>query len=270
MKLHSVVVLILGLNLAPSFSEAGVFITAGTDRSSHSYVQFYVQDSAGRRTGQPATGPQVAEIPGTKGHYGMDAVGNLLTGVSGPETVEFHTSSFPEGQFQLIVVPRADTAYWLRFDIENDNDAVVENSFSGYAVAGATVGFVFEHHPTASSPTAVSKIVIPGGLRQSIQVALQVGQLGDAAFVARLDKLLAKVETEIEKGHKKQAADRLDQFIHRLDSAFKKEPDPDDGDDPQDKKNAAEMKRFVTQAARDSLNADARTLIIGLGEQPKR
>lgn len=270
MNLHSSVASIAGLLLIPTFTEAGVFITAGTDRSSHSYVQFYIQDSEGRRTGQPPTGLQVAEIPGTRGHYGSDAVGDKRTGISGPQTIEFHTSSFPDGQFQLILVPKADTAYWLRFDIENDNDSVVENSFSGYAVAGATVGFVFEHHPAASSPTAVSKIVMPSGLRQSIQVALQVGQLGDAGFVARLDKLLSKVQGEIDKGQKKQAADRLDQFIHRLDSAFKKETDPNDGDDPEDKKHAGDIKRFVTQTAHDSLSADARTLIIDLGEKPKR
>lgn len=270
MKFHPLLVPIFALPLLSMSAEAGIFITAGTEVSSHSYVQFYIQDSAGRRTGKLPKGPQVAEIPGTRGHYGTDAVGNKRTGESGPETVEFHTSTFPDGLFEFVLVPQADTAYWLRFDIVNDNDSVVENSFSGYAVAGATVGFVFEHHPTASSPTAVSKIVIPGGLRQSIQVALQVGQLGDAGFVARLDKLLSKVQGEIDKGQKKQAADRLDQFIHRLDSAFKKGPDPDDGDDPQDKKNAAGMKRFVTQIAWDSLSGDARTLIIGLGEKPKR
>lgn len=256
-------------SLAPH-AEAGIYITAGTGRSTHSYVNFFVEDEAGRRTGRLPGGAEVAEIPGTRGRYGTDSMDDLIANKAGPESVIFHISTFPAGHFNLVVVPLATTSYWLNFSIVNDNNARSHSVFDGYGVVGTTITFGFDHQPAAGAPSPIVKVVTFASLRQSIEVAKQVGQLGDAAFVSRLDKMLAKAQSDAASGKNKQAADRLDQFIHRLDSAFKKEPDPNDGDDPDDKKNVNTMKRFIVKTALDSLNSDARTLITSLGEQSKK
>lgn len=266
---------ILSLALLPhtataSAGDGGIFIIAGTGISTRAYVQFYIENDIGQRTGQLPNGQRVAEIPGTEDCYGTSSSSDDDTGERGSENVEFQLSPFPGGQHKLVIVPLATTSYFLNMTIRNDNMSRARHNFEGFAVAGTTISYNFTFAPTASSPTPVAKVVTLPSLRQSVQVALQIGQLGDAAFVARLDKLLAKAQSDVVSGKNKQAADRLDQFIHRLDSAFKKEPDPDDGDDADDKKDASTMKRFVTKTAHDSLNEDARTLIIGLGEQPKK
>lgn len=249
--------------------DGGIFIVTG-NISTRAYVHFIIENDVGQRTGQLLDGTRVSEIPGTSGVYGTEIQDDHRPGVRGIETVHFETSGFPAGHYKLKLLPTATSSYWMRFSIRNDNFSDLELKSRGFALVGATITYVFDFAPTASSPTPAAKILVPGGLRQSVQVALQIGQLGDATFVARLDKLLAKAQGEIDKGQKKQGADRFDEFIHRLDSAFKKEPDPDDGDGPEDRKNAAEMKRFVTKTALESLSADARTLIIDLGEKPKR
>jgi len=270
MKPANLLIAICCILIAPTRVFARIYITAGTDVSTRSYVQFYVEDDLGRRTGQPPTGPEVAEIPGTAGHYGTESIFKEGTGESGPESVEFHISSFPAGHFKLVLLPQITTSYWLLVSIVNDNNASLHQKFFGYGTVASPLIFEFEHHPANASPTPIAKDVSIGGLRQSVIAALQVGQLGDSAFTARLDKMLAKAQSEADSGKNKQAADRLDQFVHRLESAFKKEPDPNDGDDPDDKKNASTMKRFVVKTALDSLSADARILIGGLGEQPKK
>ncbi|MBI2788694.1 MAG: hypothetical protein HYX59_08435 [Elusimicrobia bacterium] len=266
---------ILALALLPqaaaaSSGDGGVFIIAGTGVSTRAYVQFYLENDIGQRTGQLPDGQRVAEIPGTADCYGVSSTANDATGERGSENVEFQLSPFPAGHYKLVLLPLATTAYFLNMTTRNDNMRRARSNFEGYAVAGATVAYSFDFAPTSSSPTVVTKSVTLVGLRQSVQAAFQIGQLGDGGFVSRLDKILAKAQSDIDSGKNKQAADRFDEFIHRLDSAFKKEPDPDGNDDASDKKNASSMKRFVSKTALASLSADARTLIIGLGEQPKK
>lgn len=253
-----------------SAAEARLFISAGTIRSTTTYVHFYLEDSSGQRTGRLPNGIEVAEIPGTAGYYGVTADGNLITNEPGPAVLEFHTSNFPTGQFKLVLVPVATTSYWLQMSIVNLNGARTRQRFSGYALNGATTTITFEHNPTGTAPAPIVKVVSLSTLQQSLQVAAQLQEIGDAAFVSRLDKMLVKAEGQIGKGQKKQAADTLDQFTHRLESAFKKEPDPNADDDPSDKKSASNMKRFIAKQARDALQADSRTLITSLGETPKK
>lgn len=250
-----------------SNARSGIYITVGTERSTHSYVNFYIEDESGRRTGRLASGTEVADIPGTRGRYGTDSMDDLVANQAGPEAVGFHTSSFPSGRFNLVLIPLATTPYWMNFSVVNDNKSPIDRVFNGFAVAGSSITFIFDHQPAADTPPLILKVVTATSLRQSVQGAFQAKQLGAAAFALRLDKLVAKAQADIVSRKNKQAADWLDQFTHRLDSAFKKEPDPD-GDD--DKKSASTMSRFVTKAAHDSLIEDARILIVGLGEQPKK
>lgn len=245
-------------------------ITAGTQLSTRTYVHFYIENEMGQRTGQLPNGHRVAEIPGTEDSYGTEALSNDMTHEPGFESVGFAVSDFPAGDFKLVLLPQATSTYFLRLDITNDNYSSSNNDFEGYAVAGTSIVYKFEFQPTNSTPTPVMKTVTLASLRESVLVAMQVGQLGDTAFATRLDKLLARAQSDVSSGKNKQAGDRLDQFIHRLDSAFKKESDLDGGDDTDDKKNASTMKRFVVKTARDSLSGDARTLIAGFGEQSRK
>lgn len=250
--------------------DGALFITTG-HISTRAHVHFIVENEQGQRTGQLLDGRQVAEIPGTLGNYGTESQHDDASGEPGYERVTFESSGLSPGKYKVQVLPTATTAYWLILTVRNDNLSHLDLRTWGYAIAGTTVTYEVDFQPTTSSPTPVAKIVSFDSLRRSIQVALQVGQIGDAAFVSRLDKMLLKAQSFAETtSAKKQAADRLDQFIHRLDSAFKKEPDPDDGDDPQDKKESSIINRFATMRARDSLSEDARILIRGIGETPKR
>ncbi|MEK7390450.1 MAG: hypothetical protein AAB036_12230 [Elusimicrobiota bacterium] len=262
---RAIMLTVLGsIFMVPSWVFAGIYITAGTDVSTRSYVQFYIQDEFGRQTGQPPTGPEVAEIPETGGYYGTDSIFREDTGESGPESVILQTDSFPAGRFKLVLLPEITTSYWLRVSIVNDNGTKNRQKYFGYATIASPITFEFNHYPSSAAPTPITKIVSIEGLRQSVVAALKLGQLSDPTFASRLDKMLAKAQAEAASGKTKQAANRLEQFVRRLDSAFRKTADPDDGDDEGDKKSAGSMKRFVTKTALDSLSADAKTLIDGL------
>lgn len=260
---------LLPLQANAASGNGGVFVLAG-HISTRAYVHFIVENDAGQRTGQLLDGTQVAEIPNTLGAYGAEASDDDDTGDPGYERVSFESSRLAAGHYKLKILPTATTAYWLDFTVRNDNMSRTHIASWGYAIAGTTTTYDFDYQPAAASPPLIIKTVTIALLRSSIQTASRQGQLGDAAFVSRLDKLLAKAQSDISSGRDKQAADRLDQFIHRLDSAFKKEPDPNDEDDADDKKNASTVKRFVVKIAHDSLIEDARTLIAGLGERPKK
>src|SRR5688572_6899353 len=109
-SIETIVSGVLLMGLAPNV-RGGIYITAGTARSTHSYVQFYVEDDSGRRSGMLPSGIEVADIPGTRGHYGTDSMDDLVNNRPGPESIEFHISSFPVGRFKLVIVPSATTPY---------------------------------------------------------------------------------------------------------------------------------------------------------------
>ena len=158
----------------------------------------------------------------------------------------------------------------MNLSLDYDNKRQIDLEFNGFAVAGSSVTFIFEHHPTAATPPQILKTVTTTSIRQSLFGAFYAKQLSDMSFYSRLDKLLSKAESDAASGKNKQAADRLEQFVRRLDAAFKKTADANDGDDPDDIKSAGSMKRFITKTALDSLSADARTLIAGLGKKSKK
>lgn len=245
----------------------------GTELSTQAYTNFYIENESGQRTGRVPDGTTKAEIPGTYGAYGTESVDDhedTAEGAQADETVRFELSPFPAGQYTLKILPSATTDYYLRFTIRNDNGSYLTLDEDGFATAGTPISYAFEFHPEADTPSGITKDVTFSTLRQSIQAARQLGQLGDAAFVSCLEKMLVKAEALAEKTQNKQAADRLGQFIHRLESAFKREPDINAGDEPDDIENAESMRRFAASKAKDSLEADARTLIASLGETPKK
>lgn len=246
----------------------GIYITAGTLPGSGTSLNFYIENSSGQKTGQLPDGSYVSQIPGTDGRYNSPTLINQSD--EDQQRTEFNCSRFPGGQYKLVLIPQGTAPYYVMFDKSNANGSEVEQTFRGFGATGTPITLNFEHQPAASSPTATVKEVTFASLRQSVQLALGGQHIGDASFVSRLDKMIVKAADQTGKGQKKQAADRLDQFIHRLDSAFKKESDPYADDDPGDKQNASQMKRFILEQARDSLRDDARTLIIFLGETPKR
>lgn len=261
-------------SIAPGRAEAGVgdggvYIYYG-DGNVSAAAQFILENEAGQRTGRLPDGTYLTEIPGTDGAYSNTSVDDHVGESPSSEMISFETTHVPPGNYQLKLLPVATTSYELLIEITQDNGAHVRTRQQGFLLAGATVNFQFRFDPTQPAPTPVAKVVSFDQLRESSQAALTMGQLGDAAFVSRLNKMLLKAASFADKGQGKQAADRLGQFIHRLESAFKHEPDINAGDDPDDVKNAASMKRFVTANAKDSLETDARTLIASLGETPKK
>jgi len=254
--------------LPASGAADGIYITAGTLPGSGTSINFHIENSSGQKTGQLPDGSYVSQIPGTEGRYNSPTLSDQTD--EDQQRTEFNCSRFPAGQFRLVLIPQGTAPYYVMFDKGNANGSEIEQTFHGFGMAGTAIILNFEHQPTASSPTATVKEVTFASLRQSVQLALGGQHIGDAGFVSRLDKMIVKAADQTGKGQKRQAADRLDQFIHRIDSAFKKEPDPNADDDPSDKKSADNFKRFILEQARDSLRSDARTLIISLGETPKR
>jgi len=260
-----------------------ISIIAGTQLSTRTYVHFYIENEIGQRTGQLPNGHRVSEIPGTRNSYGTEALSNDVTGAPGFESVQFGLTDLPSGQFKLVLVPLATTSYFLRLDITNDNYSSSDNDYEGYAVAGTTIVYNFEFQPTASIPPPVTKTVTLTGLRQSIQAAFKIGQIGDAKFVAKLDKILADAEKALAKKggkdkdreNKKEAVAKLRKFIKELEKAFKgeKDEDRDEDDDKDDKKHAEKehnkpAKRFVSETAFKSLKGDAEALIASLDGKP--
>lgn len=257
---------ILALALLPRIATAGagdggVFIIAGTGVSTRAYVQFYLENEIGQRTGQLPDGQRVAEIPGTEDCYGTSSTANDVTGERGSENVEFQLSPFPAGRYKLVLLPLATTSYFLNMTIRNDNMRRARRNFEGYAVAGAAVAYSFDFAPTASNPTPVTKTVTFLGLRQSIQVAFQIGQLGDAKFVAKLDKTLAKGEAAASRGRKKEAVEKLREFVKELEKAA---ANGKDRHGKHEHGHEKEDKRFVSSQALSSLRADAVALIAQL------
>lgn len=264
-----VVLSLLNMRSEAAAGDGGVYIMSGNG-STRTAVHFIIENNAGQRTGQLLSGLKVAEIPGSKYFYGTESIDNHTTGAPDEQAVSIQTTKLTPGHYKIKLLPLATTAYWLDVTMTQDNGSHLNYHTESFATAHTTITFDFDFQPAASAPMPITKTVTIASLRQSVQAALEIGQLGDAAFVSRLGKMLIKVETFTAKGQNKQAADRLDQFIHRLESAFKKEPDPNAGDDPADIKSADTVKRFILAKARDTLQADARTLITSLGETPKK
>jgi len=259
---------ILALAIPTAKATDGIYITAGTTVGSGTSMNFYIENSSGQRTGQLADGSYVSQIPGTRGRYGSPSLRNESE--PDQQRTEFHCARFPAGTYKLVLIPQGTAPYYVMFDKRNSNNVEISQTIEGFGENGIPITLNFEHQPTASSPTATVKEVTFASLRKSVQLVYTAQGLGDATFVSRLDKMIVRAADQAGKGQKKQAADRLDQFIHRLDSAFKKEPDPNADDDPGDKKSADSMKRFIMEPALNSLRDDARALIISLGETPKR
>lgn len=262
------VVAILALAVNTAKATDGIYITAGTSLGSGTSMNFYIENSSGQRTGQLADGSYVSQIPGTRGRYSSPTLSNETE--PDQQRTEFHCARFPAGTYKLVLIPQGTAPYYVMFNKRNSNNVEISQTLEGFGENGTPITLNFEHQPAASSPTATVKEVTFASLRKGVQLTHTAQGLGDDSFASRLDKMIIKAADQAGKGQKKQAADRLDQFIHRLDSAFKKEPDPNADDDPSDKKSADSMKRFIMEPALDSLRDDARTLIVSLGETPKR
>ncbi len=253
-----------------------------SDLSTHTAVHFFVTDPLERQTGRLVTGTLVEQIPDSS--YGIEGVDPEESGFGG-ETSTFHMRPTAAGTYTVTVLGEATTSYLLTLLAENQAGQHVDAAtldIRGFIVAGSTRQYQLQFDPTSNASIRATKTVSFPSLRQDLQTAFQLGQIGDAKFVAKLNKILAKGEKALTKKggkdreNKKEAVEKLRQFIQKLEKAFKGEKDDThDEDDDKDHDNEhgekdreKSAKRFVSELAFKSLKGDAETLIVTLGGKP--
>ncbi len=270
-------------------------------------------DSQGRRTGYnpvDTSAPPFAEIPGSSAggeridsdvseELGTDIV---IIAVSATPTGRYAIQPVPAGNYSLIIFSTVSygVAYSFGADI-TDSSGHDESSGNittqGFLSPGMTATYTINYNPAPGSAVTVIKTVTFAILRQELQAAFQLGQIGDAKFVKHLDKILAEGEKALapkpeekreagkaqehkqgrEKPNKKKAIEKLKEFIHQLEEAARTEPQKKHGDGQfkkddrgdHDRDHEHKPERFVTVIALKSLTDDARTLITQLGGKPE-
>lgn len=267
---------LLAFVLASSLSTAAFGQDVGRNRSNFDFwantfsttthVHTLLVDPFGRRTGCTVD-DCFREIPG--GNSGVESVDNDRTGEQGIESDHVFLRPVIPGTYTVVLFALATTRYSLfsgARDSAGKDAAPSPVDLEGFLTAGTTRQYVLFYDPAPGAPKSIIKTVSFQTLRQDLQTAFQLGQIGDAKFVAKLDKTLAKGEKALakKKENRKEAVEKLRKFVRRLEKAAKKEPDEDDEDDEEDRKEGKKMKRFVTPEALGALAGDARILIAQL------
>ncbi len=112
-------------------------------------------------------------------------------------------------------------------------------------------------------------------LRQELQAAFQLGDIGGKKFVDELDDVLAQGEKALARANrdpdkhgdasdndgKREAVAKLREFVKQIDSAARVKP----GDFGRGRDRDDGARRFATATAAQSLTADADELIVQLG-----
>ncbi len=221
-------------------------ISAGTG-DTPTKVQFIVTDSLGRKTGfksyvRDEDGDigvrPYKEIPHSG--YLMEATGSLDPSLvpDEPESASFGIDTLIRDTYTVTVVGFGDTKYFLDMTLSNAAGKISPILNSGYITAGTTQQYSIYLDPTSGAPAPVIiKIVTFDTLRQDLQVAQKLNQLGDDKFAASLAKNIDLAEKlsgvcNKRKVHdKNDAHDReecrpaiavLDLFIKRLEAANRK------------------------------------------------
>ncbi len=148
----------------------------------------------------------------------------------------------------------------------------------GAIAAGETQEFTFNYSPQPGSTMTITKQVTFATLRTALRTWRQLDQLGDAKFIAKLDKTLAEGEKALtgkggkDRENRKEAVEKLRKFVRKIEKAFKSEkdddPNEDEDKDHKDKEQDKPQKRFVSEPAFRSLKGDAEILIRNLGGKP--
>ncbi|MDO8589357.1 MAG: hypothetical protein Q7T82_20230 [Armatimonadota bacterium] len=265
--------LILFLLIIPSLAlsaDNSSFYFDLTDGSTKTAVHFSVTDPLGRQTGRLPNGALAKQIPGSS--YGVESIATEEGSDQGIEGSIFHLREVPAGTYAITILGDASTSYQLTLLLDNRAGQSVSSSapLQGFIMAGSTQQYVLPFDPTSALPASVVKQVSFASIRQDLQTAFQLGHIGDAKFVAKLDKILAKGEKALSKqGGKdrenmKEAVAKLREFIKKIEKAFKGAEDDDRDDDDKEKPT----KSFVSEMAFKALKGDAEALITTLGGKP--
>jgi hypothetical protein len=261
--------------LIPTFSWAALWsdLSFNVDTfSTTTYVQPLLIDPSGMRTGLLGFGgSQVNEIPNS--NYSVDATEDLDNGTPGIQGAEVGVGPIAPGQYTLIIWGGATTPYEVSIRASHTDQSLSIATSQGFAVQNSSREYTVNIDPAPGGQFTVVKTVNFQTLLQELQVAFEVGQIGDKKFVAGLEDLLAQGQKALERkddgdhrhdrddAHgKREAIEILRQFIDRIDSASKEKTDRD-----HDRDGA----RFASSAAAQSLTSDAKTLIQKIGGKPE-
>ncbi len=270
-----------------------------------SFVGITLIDSQGRRTGSNPTlsGAGIAEMPGFG--PGSEAIGSDTSSGTTPDELGAQSiiiggGPVPTGVYTLVVFSTVSYAVPYGLDLSFRASTGYEQPNSGIEInsilpVGTTATYTINYNPAPGSAVTVVKTVTFAVLRQELQAAFDLHQIGDHKFVEHLDKILAQGEKALapkpeekreagkaqehkqgrEKPNKKKAIEKLKEFIHQLHEAAQAKPEKErEAKQAQkhkrgDHEREGEPKRFVTAVALKSLTDDAKTLIRDLEGEPK-
>jgi hypothetical protein len=238
-----------------------------TTFSSSTYARLLMTDSLGRRAGTstPGNEDQFLEIP--ESSAGLERIDPEENGW-GQEGYQLYINNAASGVYTLSVLGIATTGYLLAIHATATNGTLNPGAteYAGFITRGATRIYQLTYSPVPGSPVTVKSDVSFASLRQSLQAAFQAGQVGDAKFVAKLDKILAEGERTLSRkggkdehdNGKEEAVEKLREFIKELEKAA---ADDEDKHGKPGHEHGKKDKRFVSPHALSSLRADAQVLI---------
>jgi len=196
MKLY--MLLIIFLFPITSFSQDtlhfNVFARTGGDMGKI-YMHFIVIDPLGRRTGYfpengvypgPLAVANLNEMPNSS--YSTECISDEETGESGTgESIQFYSQPIVVGTYTITFFTFTDTNYTLRFDLFKSYDNLVPVETEGYISSGTTFNYTVFIDPTPGAPApTITKVVTFQTLRDDLNVAYKLNQIGDDKFVKSL------------------------------------------------------------------------------------
>ena len=242
-------------------------------------VNAHVTDPRGVKAGHLEDGTPTTTNLG--GGYGEDRIDDDVDGSAGHASMEINVfGGIYAGTYTVTLRGLADTDYWLNIDYDPNPGRPIVSEQTGFIGSGATRTY-FMVVADPNQPPVFHKDVTFTSLRQDLAIASRTRQappgdeskfqIGDAKFVAKLDKILAEGERALSKkggkehdGGKKEAVEKLHEFIKKLEIAAKGERDDDDEQEKPGHRHGKDEKRFVSAQALASLRGDALTLIAQL------
>lgn len=251
-----------------------------TSESSELKLHAYVTDPLGIKAGHLEDGRPTKTKLGEG--YGITRIDDDVDGSLGNAQMEISVNPIHIGTYTITFYGLSDTSYLLdtEYDLYVDTGLPRKNEYAGYISSGAVRTYSMVVTDPNQSPVLIKNVAF-GTLRQDLAIASRTHQLppgdasrfqiGDAKFVAQLDKILAGGEKALseksgkdeDRENKKEAVEKLREFVKKLEKAFKDEKD--DARDEGDKEHAKSKKPFVSESAFKSLKGDAETLIVALG-----
>ncbi len=236
--------------------------------STSTYVQLLLSDPYGRQTSLQAT-----QIPNS--NYTLDSADDDETGTPATEVADVGVGPVSAGRYDLAAIGIATSAYEIEIRAAHADASTSNLLVQGFLQAGTTAAYTIDYDPTPGANFVVTKTLYFPILRQELQAAYQLGDIGGKKFVDELDDVLAQGEkalARMNRDHdkhndagdndgKREAVAKLREFAKRIESAAKVKP----GDHGHDRGRDDDERRFATATAAQSLTADADALIVQLG-----